>query len=872
MHFQRTYPPYYKQRTINIYLKLLQRFTKPITLGYNYVHSFLEILPLEYIKHNKENRNILQQWFDMDEYVARNKEEEGYIKFYLCAKKYKFNEDFHSLEVIDLVDATSDEIFLHVFPYCDNEENDDSLIALRIASKCVEESIRSVHRVKMIHLLQQLLLSHEDKDDEESRERIFHKCCIIICYAKITSADITIPAGTNNTMDLDCMIKILCKYTFESPTTNQILYELKWRALSHMVNFTSQSSNNIIYNYINETIDTGLSNDPVILQSIFKTIQYTIQIKKPKPPERLSIIKPLWMMLNDCTKINNEVMTSFIHCVFQPHVVHYYIDDVQWLFAKFWKYAEPRRPNYVYILVMRLCAIWKLNVKDAVPYMNEIIHILLYDEPEVNLYETIPIERPSDDGRYLVRYVVLDFILENVPCFDPYYQNFMGEIILYLMELHVSKKWKNTKFMIQSELYGYKLRSWQIVCMLSKYISSNISQRLNDILWDVMQENTFQELRHFMEMFAIQLTLRFPQPDLILNILNNYNQTAQITASVLMIIGYVLTHVNEDDEVISNDVQLKWLKAIEPWTMAPHGHTRTIAQYMMFELRHKYQDCCNTFLLKNPEVQKMVMRQKKQFQSINPTITIATLLKTDAVDISIHEHIKQTTKELLIEISNEVNDELIVSNDGIISNKGISNNATNNQQQGWNVQRKITPWDTIEVQMQECESSKRNNAIGRKRQSIILCATLVDKVPNLAGLARTCEIFNVEKLLIPNIKIIQDKMFQQISVTAQKWLPIEELNEKDLMDYLLLYKQQHGYTIIGLEQTSNSCDLTKYEFPDKVILVLGKEKEGIPVELLQCCIIDQCIEIPQFGLLRSLNVHVSGAIMMWEYTKQFLGK
>ena len=92
------------------------------------------------------------------------------------------------------------------------------------------------------------------------------------------------------------------------------------------------------------------------------------------------------------------------------------------------------------------------------------------------------------------------------------------------------------------------------------------------------------------------------------------------------------------------------------------------------------------------------------------------------------------------------------------------------------------------------------------------------------------------------------------------------------MDYLLLYKQQHGYTIIGLEQTSNSFDLTSYSFPEKVILVLGKEREGIPVELLQCCVIDQCIEIPQFGLLRSLNVHVSGAIMMWEYTKQFLGK
>ena len=415
--------------------------------------------------------------------------------------------------------------------------------------------------------------------------------------------------------------------------------------------------------------------------------------------------------------------------------------------------------------------------------------------------------------------------------------------------------------------------------MLSKFISSDISQRLNDILWDdIIQEPTFQELRHYIEMFAIQLTLRYPQPDLVIDVLKNYNQTAQITASVLMIIGYVLSHAHDDDDIITNDIQLRWLKAIEPWTMAPHGHTRTIAQYMMYELRHKYEDCCNPFLLQNPEVQKMVIRQRKQFQSINPIVTIDTLLKTDGMDISIHEHIRQTTKELLCDISAEVDDELLLTNDGIASAADKSNNAIaiisndQQQQQGWNVQRKITPWDTLEIEIQQYESSKRNNAIGRKRQNIILCATLVDKVPNLAGLARTCEIFNVEKLLLPNKRIIQDKIFQQISVTAQKWLPIEELTESALMDYLLLYKQQYGYTIIGLEQTSNSYSLTDYNFPEKVILVLGKEREGIPVELLQNCIIDQCIEIPQFGLLRSLNVHVSGAIMMWEYTKQFIGK
>jgi tRNA G18 (ribose-2'-O)-methylase SpoU len=53
---------------------------------------------------------------------------------------------------------------------------------------------------------------------------------------------------------------------------------------------------------------------------------------------------------------------------------------------------------------------------------------------------------------------------------------------------------------------------------------------------------------------------------------------------------------------------------------------------------------------------------------------------------------------------------------------------------------------------------------------------------------------------------------------------------------------------------------------DLQVLVLGREKEGIPVNLIQ--VLDAFLEIPQLGVIRSLNVHVSGAIAVWEYTRQ----
>ncbi|KAL6515414.1 hypothetical protein OROMI_034069 [Orobanche minor] len=92
------------------------------------------------------------------------------------------------------------------------------------------------------------------------------------------------------------------------------------------------------------------------------------------------------------------------------------------------------------------------------------------------------------------------------------------------------------------------------------------------------------------------------------------------------------------------------------------------------------------------------------------------------------------------------------------------------------------------------------------------------------------------------------------------------------MKIFLEKKKQEGFAILGLEQTAKSIPLDQYKFSRKImgsnarVLVLGREKEGIPVDIIH--MLDACIEIPQLGVVRSLNVHVGGAIALWEYTRQ----
>eukprot|EP00117_Sycon_ciliatum_P003288 scpid11113/ scgid1471/ Probable methyltransferase TARBP1; TAR RNA-binding protein 1; TAR RNA-binding protein of 185 kDa len=184
------------------------------------------------------------------------------------------------------------------------------------------------------------------------------------------------------------------------------------------------------------------------------------------------------------------------------------------------------------------------------------------------------------------------------------------------------------------------------------------------------------------------------------------------------------------------------------------------------------------------------------------------------------------------------------------------------------VQQKITrlenflPSSSDELRFyQQLRKEGRDN-----RGNLILVTSLLEKVPNVGGLCRTCEIFGVSKLVIPNKHILEDKRFSALSVTSEKWIPIQEVKPTEVRDYVRYMRDECGYSIVGVEQTAHSRSLEHYQFKQKTLLLLGNEREGIPVELIQ--LMDECVEIPQLGVIRSLNVHVSGAILVWEYTKQ----
>ncbi|KPA84869.1 hypothetical protein ABB37_01332 [Leptomonas pyrrhocoris] len=179
-----------------------------------------------------------------------------------------------------------------------------------------------------------------------------------------------------------------------------------------------------------------------------------------------------------------------------------------------------------------------------------------------------------------------------------------------------------------------------------------------------------------------------------------------------------------------------------------------------------------------------------------------------------------------------------------------------------NVQKKVSSWWTSEVY-----NELHPRALRKQKQSIIVVGSLVENPVNIAGLCRCGEIFAVESIVVPEKKVFEHPHFVAAARSAELWIPWEEVMPKDLPGYLEGLRRR-GYVIVGIEQTANSVSMEAFSFPARCAVVLGAEGQGVPAPLIP--LLDVCVEIPQYGLIRSLNVHVTGAIAMYEYTRQHL--
>jgi tRNA G18 (ribose-2'-O)-methylase SpoU len=154
---------------------------------------------------------------------------------------------------------------------------------------------------------------------------------------------------------------------------------------------------------------------------------------------------------------------------------------------------------------------------------------------------------------------------------------------------------------------------------------------------------------------------------------------------------------------------------------------------------------------------------------------------------------------------------------------------------------------------------------------IIVIAHNIRSTHNVGAVFRTCEGLGVSRLILsgytpyptieqdPRLPHIRQKLTLQIHKTA---LDAENLVPFEYQEYPDIEKlKADGFTIIGLEQDLRSVQLNEYVPPERFVLWLGEEVEGMRPSERDLC--DVLVEIPMHGKKESFNVSVATGIALY---------
>ncbi|KAH6586359.1 hypothetical protein BASA61_006589 [Batrachochytrium salamandrivorans] len=520
---------------------------------------------------------------------------------------------------------------------------------------------------------------------------------------------------------------------------------------------------------------------------------------------------------------------------------------------------------------------------------------------------------------YVVRVQINDILMRlRYDCSS--YAQFSKELLARLVKIQVESAYTNQ--FVNTSAQRCQLRAWISIHVLLGVISQEDEALtyLNAFVESIVIEQ-LAETRSYIEWATARLMIAFPALHAqFWKHLTNSDYRAHVVSSLLTILLHVGEHLAESSQVkFFRDAIL----AIIPWATSNHFNMRLFAHYGLFKfwnfcLEKPYLQCVvdemsnvqalMQFIITNPECSRHRVKCTSYYfvgGGFHPLkdVNIEFLFRGGPTVLHLADDEKISAMAFLRVNpkagysmptgynQREMIRSLVASSIKLTSKSldlgklDISDSATTTPAKSLTVgddiqeaktnlevdfdkslQKKILSWETLMHTNMDL-STEREAQVLRVRNPLIVVASLISKAPNLGGLCRTCEIFNAELLVVNNIKIKEDPIFSNTSVSADRWMPMQEVREEHLESYLVQMKGC-GYAIVGVEQATRSVSLDSFSFPEKTVILLGKEREGIPAHLMGQ--LDHVLEIPQFGVIRSLNVHVSGALIVWEYTKQHI--
>ena len=145
-----------------------------------------------------------------------------------------------------------------------------------------------------------------------------------------------------------------------------------------------------------------------------------------------------------------------------------------------------------------------------------------------------------------------------------------------------------------------------------------------------------------------------------------------------------------------------------------------------------------------------------------------------------------------------------------------------------------------------------------REKSVVLLLDSIYDPQNLGAIIRAAECFGVDLVVFSKNRGTDiTPVATKTSAGATELVPI--LKVSNLVETLKAF-QKEEYRAVACEARERSQSLNAFEFPNKMVLVLGSEGKGIQPLLSKTC--DFYLSIPMLGAIDSLNVSQAAAVIL----------
>ena len=134
---------------------------------------------------------------------------------------------------------------------------------------------------------------------------------------------------------------------------------------------------------------------------------------------------------------------------------------------------------------------------------------------------------------------------------------------------------------------------------------------------------------------------------------------------------------------------------------------------------------------------------------------------------------------------------------------------------------------------------------------------------NASAVIRTCDAAGILylDLISPNPDLLEFN--EAITTRTEKWL---EIGTHASASECLSRLKERGFAIVATRLSDEAVPYTEVDYGRPLALVFGSESDGISDEALAFA--DQIIRIPMVGMVQSLNLSVSVAVVLYEAFRQ----